>query len=96
LSPVPKKSKVKTYAASGRRISDSSVERAERLANEGLVILQRDRMGRIRCMQFRRDAWTGVVRKSPPNGTKTSYAELLPSGHHAWRHRALPNLCARP
>lgn len=88
--------KVKTYSADGRRISDSSPERAERLANEGLVILQRDRQGRIRLMQFRRDAWTGVVRKTAHRGTKYSFSEMLPSGYHAWKHRALPALCARP
>jgi hypothetical protein len=80
---------IRTYAANGRRLSDSSPERAERLIELGKVVARRDRRGRIRLIQFKHDCGAYPLQATAHMGTRYSYEEPLPSGHYAWKHREL-------
>ncbi len=80
---------IRTYAASGRRLSDSSPERVERLLALGFVVVRRNRRGAITLMQFKRDAQSGPIHKHAHMGQHYSFEEPLPSGYYAWKHREL-------
>jgi len=80
---------IPTYRANGRRVSDSTPVRVERLLAEGLVVASYSRHGRLRSIQFKHDAGTNPVHKSAHQGQRYSYAQALPSGHFAWKHREL-------
>lgn len=86
-----KRDSIPTYRANGRRVSDSSEERAERLLALKLVVVRRDRQGRIRLIQFKSDCGRDALTKNPPLGTRYSYEESLESGH-VWAHRDLRNV----
>lgn len=80
---------IRTYAANGRRLSDSSPERVERLLAIGKVVAGRDRHGRIRVIQFKNDCGAYPLQATAHTGTHYSYEQPLPSGHYAWKHREL-------
>lgn len=80
---------VPTYASDGRRLRRYTLEAIERLEKLDLVAVQRNRNGRIVCAHFRPADGANPIRSTAHMGTQYSFDETLPSGHSAWKHRAL-------
>lgn len=82
---------IPTYRANGKRLSDSSLERAERLLALKLVVARRDRHGRIRNIQFKwENGHLDMLRKAAPVGSRYSYEQPLENGDgYVWAHREL-------
>ncbi|HZQ53308.1 MAG TPA: hypothetical protein VFB14_13985 [Bryobacteraceae bacterium] len=85
---------IPTYRANGKRLSDSSLERAERLLALKLVVARRDRHGRIRNIQFKwENGHLDMLRKAAPVGTRYSYEQPLENGDgYVWAHRELQGM----
>jgi hypothetical protein len=85
---------VKTYAADGRRLRDHAHGSIERLLALSRVVVRRYERGRrkglIKVAQYRPLSGANPLRITCHMGTRYSIDELLPSGHHAWKHRELP------
>lgn len=80
---------VPTFAADGRRLRNYTPEAIEHLLSLSLVAVERGRKDRIKCAFFRPTSGASPVRPKAHMGTKYSSNELLPSGHHSWKHRRL-------
>jgi hypothetical protein len=82
---------IPTYRANGKRLSDSSLERVERLLALKLVVARRDRHGRIRNIQFKwENGHLEPLRKTAHMGQHYSFP-LWIEGHRTgtWDHKPL-------
>jgi hypothetical protein len=82
-------SKIPTYDADGTRLRSYSPAAIERLVSLNRVV-PTIRRGRIVCATFRERDGSNPLRHSAHMGQRYSFDELLPSGHHAWKHKSLP------
>lgn len=80
---------IRTYAASGTRLRDRSLESIETLETLGKVAVKRNKRGTITGAQFKSDNGANPLSKTAHMGQVYSYVQELPSGHKCWKHRAL-------
>jgi hypothetical protein len=80
---------IPTYAADGRRLRDYALSSIERLLTLHLIIVARNRKGKIVCAHFRPVGGANPLRRAAHLGTRYSFELPLPSGHFAWTHRRL-------
>jgi hypothetical protein len=82
---------VPTYIADGRRCRDYTRAMCERLEKRGMMVLERNRRGKVVCATFRPEALDSSTRRNPtrptiPTGTYHSREELI-ENHWVWQHR---------
>jgi hypothetical protein len=107
LSPAskPRKSKtekrVPTYAADGRRLRDYVPSAVEHLFKLSLVVVRRNKSGRVVLAQFRGVGGANPLRATALAGTRYSFIERLHESR-CWSHRrllpreAVENLLGKP
>lgn len=87
---MPKTRYIPTLSSDGQRRRRYSLEAIERLLSMDLVTVQRNRKGRIAFAAFRSSLGASPIRPTAHIGTKYSFYERLPDGHHAWALHGLP------
>lgn len=80
---------IATFSPSGGPLRRYSLSAIERLLSMDRVVVKRNHHGRIVEAIFRQADGASPVRATAHLGTAYSFEEPLPSGHYAWRHRAL-------
>ena len=78
---------IATYAADGSRLRDYPLSSIEYLLAKDAITVRRNVRGEIRKAFFRPTLNTSALLKTAHLGQSYSYEQLLPSGHHAWKHR---------
>jgi hypothetical protein len=80
---------IKTFAADGERLRDSTPARAARLLHLGIVAASRNRRGRINSIQFVGVAGSRSIRQSAHMGQQYSYEQKVLGRGLVWAHKDL-------
>jgi hypothetical protein len=87
---------IPTFAADGRRLRNYSPEAIERLLIRGMIVVRRNKRGRIICAQFREDNGANPLRQTAHMGSNYSFEEHCGDAY-VWQHKPLmkPQTAAR-
>jgi hypothetical protein len=82
---------VPTYIADGRRCRDYGLAACKRMEKLGMMVLERNRRGKIVCATFRPEEQDSYTRRNPlrqtiPTGSYHSREELI-GNHWVWQFR---------
>lgn len=82
--------KIPTYTADGRRFRDYSLTAVERLLSLSLVVVRRDRFGRIRVALFRETRGGHPMLSAGRFGQRYSFLRWVSERARCYEHKALP------
>ena len=78
---------IATYAADGTRLRNYPLSSIEYLLGLDEIEVRRNSRGHITKAFFRPTPTSSSMQQTALMGQSYSYEQLLPSGHHAWKHR---------
>lgn len=81
---------IPVFEPDGSLARRSKLKRIQELLADRLVTVDRDSFGRIRRAYYRNGDGTPGVRPTAHMGQSYVHRELLPTGHHAYKHKPLP------
>lgn len=82
--------KIPTYTADGRRYRDYSLTAIERMLSLSMVVVRRDRLGRIRVALFRDRIGGHPLIAAARFGQRYSFLRWISEHARCYEHKALP------